>query len=190
VDGKADWMAFGLPVEGEEGPFAGDVVVPASTCSPDEPAALVEGRLAEEGADRVLVVTDQDVVLGLARRSTLEEAGDGAVAEVMDVVPTTIRPSVVASSLADADEPVVVTTSAGTLVGVLEPVDEGADGHHGGDGIEAAVVETAQTVQEHFGDRQPSEEEVGDFLQERLVSEGRSPEEARRILDGAEQPPG
>jgi hypothetical protein len=190
VDGKADWMAFGLPVEGEEGPFAGDVVVPYSICGPDEPATLVGRRLADEGADRVLVVTDREVVLGLARRSTLEEAGDGAVADVMDVVPTTIRPSVVASSLADADEPVVVTTSAGTLVGVVEPVDEGADGDHGGDGIEAAVVETAQAVQEHFGDRQPSEEEVADFLQERLVSEGRSPEEARRILDGAEQPPG
>ena len=180
-------MAFGLPVEGDEGPFAGDATVPpASTCSPDESAAEVARRLAELGADRVLVLGPGDVVLGMARSPALEEAGEKTMAEVMEVVPTTIRPSVVASSLADADEPVVVTTAAGTLVGVVEPTDEGVHGAHDEDGVAAAVVETAQAVQEHFGDRQPSEEEVGAFLRERLVAEGRSPEEADRILQGAD----
>ncbi|MBW3626770.1 MAG: hypothetical protein KY412_04090 [Actinobacteria bacterium] len=180
-------MAFGLPVEGEEGPFAGEAAVTAaSTCTPDEPAAEVARRLAELGTDRVLVLGPGDVVLGMARRPALEEAGEETVGEVMEVVPTTIRPSVVASSLADADEPVVVTTAAGTLVGVVEPTDEGVHGAHDEEGVAAAVVETAQAVQEHFGDRQPSEEEVGEFLRERLVAEGRSPEEADRILQGAD----
>lgn len=180
-------MAFGLPVEGEEGPFAGDVAVPAaSTCTPDEPAAEAGRRLG--GADRVLVLGPGDVVLGLAHRTALQAAVDETVGEVMEVVPTTIRPSVVASSLADADEPVVVTTAAGTLVGVVQPEDEGAHGVDDGDGVAAAVVETAQAVQEHFGDRQPSEEEVGEFLRDRLVAEGRSPEEADRILQGADDP--
>lgn len=181
-------MAFGLPVEGEEGPFAGEVAVPAPTCSPDEPAAAVGRRLAGEGADRVLVLGAADVVLGLARRAALEGAVKEAVAEVMEVVPTTIRPSVVAASLADAEEPVVVTTPAGTLVGVVETGDQGAPGTHDADGIAAAVVETAQAVQKHFGDRQPSEEEIGEFLRDRLVAEGRSPEEADRILQGMEDP--
>ncbi|MDP9019688.1 MAG: hypothetical protein M3N25_02610 [Actinomycetota bacterium] len=181
-------MAFGLPVEGEEGPFAGDVAVSAPTCSPDEPAAAVGRRLAEHGADRVLVLGAADVVLGLARRTALEGVGEETVAEVMEVVPSTIRPSVVASSLTDAEEPVVVTTAAGTLVGVVEPGDEGAHGAHDGEGVAAAVVETARAVEDHFGDRQPSEEEVGEFLRERLVAEGRSPEEADRILQGVEDP--
>ena len=182
-------MAFGLPVEGEEGPFAGDVAVPAaSTCTPDEPAAEADRRLGEHGADRVLVLGPGEVVLGLAHRTALQAAVDETVAEVMEVVPTTIRPSVVASSLADADEPVVVTTAAGTLVGVVQPRDEGAHGVDDGDGVAAAVVETAQAVQEHFGDRQPSEEEVGEFLRDRLVAEGRSPGEADRILQGADDP--
>ena len=182
-------MAFGLPVEGEEGPFAGDVTVPAaSTCTPDEPAAKVGRRLSEQGADRVLVLGPGDVVLGLARRTALQGAVDETVGDVMEVVPTTIRPSVVASSLADADEPVVVTTAAGTLVGVVQPTDEGVHGAHDDDGVAAAVVETAQAVEEHFGDRQPSEEEVGQFLRERLMAEGRSPEEADRILQGADDP--
>lgn len=182
-------MAFGLPVEGEEGPFAGDVAVPAaSTCTPDDAAAEAGRRLGEHGADRVLVLGPGDVVLGLAHRTALQGAVDETVGEVMEVVPTTIRPSVVASSLADADEPVVVTTAAGTLVGVVQPRDEGAHGVDDGDGVAAAVVETAQAVQEHFGDRQPSEEEVGEFLRDRLVAEGRSPDEADRILQGADDP--
>ena len=182
-------MAFGLPVEGEEGPFAGDMAVPpTSTCTPDEPAAEAGRRLGEQGVDRVLVLGPGDVVLGLARRTALEGAVDETVGEVMEVVPTTVRPSVVASSLADADEPVVVTTAAGTLVGVVEPRDEGAHGDDDGDGVAAAVVETAEAVQEHFGDRQPSEEEVAEFLRNRLVAEGRSPEEADRILQGADDP--
>ncbi|HEV2767188.1 MAG TPA: hypothetical protein VGV63_05710 [Acidimicrobiales bacterium] len=180
-------MAFGLPVEGDEGPFAGDAAVPAaSTCSPDEPAADVAHRLADLGADRVLVLGTADVVLGMAGLQALEAAGEETVGEVMEVVPTTIRPSVVASSLADAEEPVVVTTGAGTLVGVVEPTEEGVHDAHDDDGVAAAVVETAQAVEEHFGDRQPSEEEVGEFLRERLMAEGRSPEEADRILQGAD----
>ena len=37
-------------------------------------------------------------------------------------------------------------------------------------------------VQEHFGDREPSDAEVRSFLHDRLVSEGKSPEEADEFL--------
>ncbi len=37
-------------------------------------------------------------------------------------------------------------------------------------------------VQEHFGDRQPSEEDVRAFLRERLIAEGKTPEEADEFL--------
>ncbi len=37
-------------------------------------------------------------------------------------------------------------------------------------------------LQEHFGDHEPSDEEVRGFLRERLMSEGKSPEEADEFL--------
>jgi rhodanese-related sulfurtransferase len=37
-------------------------------------------------------------------------------------------------------------------------------------------------AQERFGDRQPSDEEMREFLRDRLVSEGKSPEEADEFL--------
>ena len=43
-------------------------------------------------------------------------------------------------------------------------------------------------VQEHFGDHEPSEEEIREYLRERLIREGHSPEEAdeamARIMEG------
>ncbi len=37
-------------------------------------------------------------------------------------------------------------------------------------------------LQEHFGDHEPSEEELRGFLRERLISEGKSPEEADEFI--------
>jgi hypothetical protein len=42
-------------------------------------------------------------------------------------------------------------------------------------------------VEERFGDREPSEAEMRAFLRERLVAEGRSPEDADRFLDELEE---
>lgn len=51
VDGKSDWMAFALPVEGEAGPFAGDALSKAITCRSDDPADDVLAGL-DTGRDR------------------------------------------------------------------------------------------------------------------------------------------
>ena len=37
-------------------------------------------------------------------------------------------------------------------------------------------------IQERFGEREPTEEELRQFLRERLVAEGRTPEEADTFL--------
>lgn len=50
--------------------------------------------------------------------------------------------------------------------------------------LEASFLDAVFAVQEYFGDEEPSEEEVREFLRNRLIGEGRSPEEADRILDG------
>ena len=44
------------------------------------------------------------------------------------------------------------------------------------------VMELLSAVQEHFGDREPSEEEVRAFFEQMLASEGLSPEEIQTLL--------
>ena len=157
-------MAFGLPVEGTAGPFAGSAVSPAPTCSPDQPAGTVLTRL-EEGIDRILVVNDQGVVLGAARRLALEKAEEeGPVSGVMELSPSTVRPSVELADLTDADEAAVVTDPDGKLLGVVEL---GAGGEARLDALGATFLDLAHAVSEHFADRDPSEEEVQAFLDSR-----------------------
>ncbi|MGI8758522.1 MAG: CBS domain-containing protein [Acidimicrobiales bacterium] len=178
-------MAFGLPVEGEEGPFAGGAVVEATTCRPDDAAEEVVRRLAEEGAASAVVVNDAGVVLGLAERTVVEGAAPGAtVADVMRLSPTTVRPSVLLSSLADADGPVLVTDSDGRLRGVVEP-DAGEETEMGR--LQGTFLDIAHAVEEHFGGRDPNEEEVREFLHERLQAEGRTAEEAAAFLEEMEE---
>ncbi len=74
VDGKSDWMAYNLPVEGEEGPFAGSAVVEPPTCGPDEAASEVARRLQDRGGERAAVLDERRIVLGLAGRQELREA--------------------------------------------------------------------------------------------------------------------
>lgn len=45
------------------------------------------------------------------------------------------------------------------------------------------IIETLTTeMQQRFGDREPSEEELQEFLAERLRAEGRSEEEVQQIM--------
>ncbi len=48
--------------------------------------------------------------------------------------------------------------------------------------LQAGFLDVVFAAQERFGDRQPSDEEMRGFLRERLVSEGRSAEEADEFL--------
>jgi rhodanese-related sulfurtransferase len=63
--------------------------------------------------------------------------------------------------------------------------DEHCDHDHEGAIGEAAVgrvMELLSEVQEHFGDREPTEAEVRAFFEAKLSSEGLSPEEIRTLL--------
>ncbi|MGI9118622.1 MAG: hypothetical protein ACR2G7_00550 [Acidimicrobiales bacterium] len=196
MDGKSDWMAYGLAVEGEEGPFAGGALAEAAMCGPDDDASAVAERLQATGAARSVVVNEEQVVVGLVGLAALQGADQGAaVASLMAVIPSTVRPSVPLSSLAGADEPVLVTDSAGKLLGVVEPEPEPEPG--GDTGEEAAMeqlqgtfLEIVHAAEEHFGGREPSEEEMRAFLHQRLVDEGRSAEEADAYLEAMGQDEG
>ena len=184
IDGKSDWMAFGLPVEGEDGPYAGEALKEVPTCRPDETASDVVKRLRKADAPRAVVVTDKDVVLGLVELDALErEDGGATVRAVMKVGPSTVRPSVLVSSLAESgSDEVLVTTSDGRLVGAFEQGADDDDRPAEMQQLEREFLDTVFAVQEHFGDREPSEDEIRSFLRDRLVSEGKSPEEADEFL--------
>jgi hypothetical protein len=55
------------------------------------------------------------------------------------------------------------------------------------DDFDRELASVMAAVEERFGDREPSEAEMRAFLRERLVAEGRSPEDADRFLDELEE---
>lgn len=113
-------MAHGLPVEGERGPYVGEVLVDVPTCRPDEPAADVAARAGDDG--RLVVLACDGMAVGEVGANRLREASEGAtVLDVMEVVPSTLRPSV---PLAQVDERVtgrLVTTPDGVVLGAVDP---------------------------------------------------------------------
>ena len=60
-----------------------------------------------------------------------------------------------------------------------EPDDDGSDGHQR---LQADFMSLTLEVQEHFGDHDPSEDEIRAYLRERLIDEGRSPREADEVM--------
>ena len=212
VDGKADWMAYGLPVEGRDGPFLGSLVSEVATC--DVHSTVGDARRLLEGSDTDVVVTvvaGDGLVVGEFDRETLGgHADDVALLDAMDPVPTTVRPSVTVASVAESGGGRrLVTTSDGRLLGAAT-VDAGDqhdgdqhdgdqhDGHehdgHDHDGHEHVdedefdreLANVMGAIEERFGDREPSEAELRSFLHGRLMAEGRSAEDADRFLDQLE----
>lgn len=76
VEGKADWVARGLPTEGDRederriGQLARRDVV---TCALDERVGDVRSRVEASPYGFALVVAGDDIVLGRLRRAALEE---------------------------------------------------------------------------------------------------------------------
>lgn len=50
--------------------------------------------------------------------------------------------------------------------------------------LEKEFLQVLFDVQEHFGDSEPSDKEVRAFLRDRLIRQGRSPEEADEVISG------
>jgi hypothetical protein len=114
-----DWAASALPVEGEQTrtPRAGDVLrADVPRCRMDERVRAARERARQAGWDRVVVVDDAGVVLGIVAGDALIRETDGVVESVMDADPRTIRPSV---ALADVGDAALVTTPDGVLLGAL-----------------------------------------------------------------------
>lgn len=177
-------MAYGLPVEGEDGPFLADRLTEVPTC--DVGATVADARQALEGRDRVVVVAGNGLAVGEVDVEELEgQAGDVVLLEVMSPVPTTVRPSVTVAA-AEGGGPQLVTTADGRLLGEATVEHEHDHDHGGMEAFEKELTEVMAAVEERFGDREPTEGELRSFLRDRLVAEGRSPEDADRFLDELE----
>ncbi len=127
VGGKSDWIAAGLPVEGDQAniPRAIDVVkrdVP--TCRPSDLIGDVSDQV-EAARDAVCIVTNDDgIVLGRLRRRALGSDRRKAVHEVMESGPTTTRADAwlegLVPRLHDAEVgSMLITTPEGRLLGVV-----------------------------------------------------------------------
>ena len=202
VDGKVDWMAFGLPVEGEDGPFLGDQLAPVATCAVTQTVADARRGLSGAGDDAVVIVEADGLAVGEVDAKALDgQPDDTALLEVLRPVPSTVRPSVTVASVAEGGggSP-LVTDSDGRLLGRAtvdaahdhEGCDHEGHDHEGHDhdepsadleGYEAELSSVLTAVEERFGEEEPSAEELRAFLHERLVAEGRSAEEADRLLE-------
>jgi CBS domain-containing protein len=129
--GKDSWLAMGLPTEGPEAatPRAGDVADrDAPTCALHDRLGVVRDRLRAAGKTSCIAVNEQRVVLGRVRGEALDGDAEQTVEAVMEVGPTTVRPSEPLEALIGRMqkrrvESIVVSTADGVLVGVLHRGD-------------------------------------------------------------------
>jgi CBS domain-containing protein len=92
---KVDWMARGLPMEGEEAakPIVGHVLrKDVVTAAPGERVREVRKRVESSAYGFALVVSVGGTLLGRLRRGTLQDAPEGRAEEAMEPGPSTLRP--------------------------------------------------------------------------------------------------
>jgi Mg/Co/Ni transporter MgtE len=131
VEGKADWLARGLPTEGERAGErrAGQLARrDAATCRLSERMGDVRPRVDASPYGFALVVTDGDVLLGRLRRAALEGDPDQRAEDMMEAGPSTIRMDTALDALAERLErsglkTAVVSTPDGALVGLVRRDD-------------------------------------------------------------------
>lgn len=128
VPGKVDWLARGLPTEGENADqprvcaLARDDVV---TCSLDTPIDEIADKIAASPYGFALVLTANRTLLGRLRRSKLVGVDSWTPAEeVMDPGPSTVRADLSVDELRkrldDRDlKSALVSTPEGKLIGVV-----------------------------------------------------------------------
>ncbi|HEV2027669.1 MAG TPA: CBS domain-containing protein [Candidatus Dormibacteraeota bacterium] len=141
--GKLDWLAAGLPTEGENSkrPRAGDVArKDMIVCGLQDRLGDVRDRATATGWNVAVVVDEAQVVLGLLRSKQLEMDSGLMAEQAMHPGPSTFRPYVPMKEMADYMiehelDSVPITTSDGKLVGVLLKVDAV---EHAGSGAAAA----------------------------------------------------
>jgi CBS domain-containing protein len=128
---EADWLARGLPTEGE---LAGKaralslLVDDVATCGLAERVGDVRERMAASPYGFALVVSGERVLLGRLRRAALEGDPDVTAEAAMEPGPSTIRPDTELEPLLDRMRRndltcLPVTTPDGELMGLVRRRD-------------------------------------------------------------------
>ena len=130
VGSKTAWLGEGLPSEGD---LADDDRVGARarrppTCPPDATIGDVSDVLAADHTIVVLVVADDDVVVGALHPRAAGLPATTAVVDAADPGPPTVRPALTRQELArsmddEGQHHVIVSTSHGRLIGVVRRDD-------------------------------------------------------------------
>jgi len=132
VGGKADWLAHGLPREGQNAdvPYAGELVDrEPPTCRLSDRVGDLIALLLGSRYGFCLVLNEQRIVLGRVRKSALNDADASASAEsVMEPGPSTVRPNTPARELDErlanrGLKTAIITTPDGCLIGVFHHTD-------------------------------------------------------------------
>jgi len=167
------------------------------------------GRVIDRSEGDQAVLVHDGLAVGEVDHELLQGHADHVLLlDILRPVPSTVRPSVTVASVVESGEgEQLVTASDGRLLGLaIVPGDHDHDGHdheghegheghdHGGSPVddehyEKELAEVMEAIQERFGEREPSAEELRAFLHGRLTAEGRSVEEADRYLDEIEMAP-
>ena len=127
VPGKVDWLARGLPTEGERadetrvGDLARDDVIKAGLA---DSAADLARRIDDSPYGFALVVADDGTLLGRLRRSAIEDGTAATAEELMTPGPSTVRPDTDPAELRkklDAKDlkTAIVSTPEGHVIGVV-----------------------------------------------------------------------
>jgi CBS domain-containing protein len=131
VAGKADWLAHGLPTEGEQAriPRAKDVLRrDVVTAGPEEPVGVVAARVAGSPYGFALVVAEDGTLLGRLRKAVLGADPAARAEQVMEAGPSAIRADRPLAELAERLRrrelrTAVVTAPDGKLLGVVLRAD-------------------------------------------------------------------
>ena len=128
VGGKLDWLAFGLPIEGElaAAVTAGRLGLrEVPVCRLEDKLSALAQRLRPSAWNECVVVNEPGIVLGLLRKPMWEGATDAVTAEqVMEASPITFRPHVRRDEIIPymekhKMETALVTTPDGKLLGLV-----------------------------------------------------------------------
>ncbi|MDQ6616941.1 MAG: hypothetical protein M3083_19875 [Actinomycetota bacterium] len=151
-----------------------------------DPSGGHPGRLTL-APSAAIVLGPAGLAVGAIDDDALAAAADSdLVLDVMDPVPTTVRPSVTVASLLESEDRTLITSSDGRLLGQVV----GGDPEEGDEteGYDEEVAKILAEVRERFGSDDPSEEQLRAFLHDRLVAQGRTAEEADQFLAEMDEP--
>lgn len=129
--GKVDWMARGLPLEGDEAgePRAVDLARhDVVTCQLDSTVGDVRDRVAASPHGFGFVTTADGVLLGRLRKRALQGDPVARAADVMEPGPSTTRPDLPPAKVLDRLRKADLTTAVlsdpeGRLLGIVKRED-------------------------------------------------------------------